>query len=390
MNQNQQTFLTQAIIDWDAGFDDALASRSRDLSLSAGLSGFLLLEFALYRRSPTTQRHVRLQLLFEHIAEVIEHVPQQPGLWTGLMGPLYVFEYIRRNAPDLLPAEAGEFVDAMDDDLLAATAQPAHRLHYDLIMGLVGFGAYAIMRSDRSAGARLYAAVEQALLTRATERGQGLTWITPSLFAGVGMRGAEDLVDFGVAHGVAGVIGLVAGAMRVGIHTARSAELLQKAIIDLRRFALPPEMASTFPNASTERSSSSRLAWCYGDMGLGCALLLAAEALGDAEQRMFAEAVLRKRFSGPADNFMMFDSGLCHGHAGAWRMGERIGSRLLCPQVTQVAQRSLERIARGALPAQVHEGVPDLLDGHAGILLALVTAQTQEELPWDVCMNFGF
>ncbi|MBV6320623.1 lanthionine synthetase LanC family protein [Duganella violaceipulchra] len=389
-NQNFDAFVSRAIEKWDLEFEQTLQHARSDISLASGLSGYLMLESALYQQAPAPARKERIHMLFQFIVEGLESRPQQAGLWTGLLGPLYVFEYIRRTDQALVPEEVAEFIDSMDDHLIAATKQAPERMHFDLIVGLCGFGAYALMRTDAEAGRRIYAAVEQALAVRAERREDGLTWLTPVRFAGVDLRHMGDHIDFGVAHGVAGIIGMIAGAIRADLHTVRSKDMLAQAIRCLRGHALPEHKISTFSTMSHYPEQSSRAAWCYGDLGIGCALLLASEALNDPAQKTFAEHVLRKRCSSSAEKLMVFDSGLCHGHAGNWRMGQRIAARAAIDEVDSMTAHCIATILGRDLALQVHEGSPNFLEGQSGALMALVSAGWNEDRPWDTCMNFGF
>lgn len=385
-----ERFRSRAIQQWNDGFDLLVNSPRTDISLANGLAGYLMLECGLHKHAPDAGHADRIALLLARIVASLESKKERIGLWTGLLGPLYAFEYLRRNDAKLVNDEIVEFIGSMDDILVAACADATSHLHYDLIGGLCGMGAYALMRTDKIAGMKIYAAVERELFSRATRSDGGLTWITPSKFAGVGLKDAVGLVDFGVAHGVAGVIGLAAGAMQAGLGTDRSGELLTAAIANLRTQVMDAASPSSFPSTNLDATRYSRLAWCYGDLGIGAALLYAAEALDDGAGRQFAIGVLRKRFSSSNDQFMLQDSALCHGHAGVWRIAQRIARRSAVDVIQQVAGRSLATIVAADLPTQVHDNFAGFLDGHSGILMALITEDEHEEAPWDICMNFGF
>jgi hypothetical protein len=92
---------------------------------------------------------------------------------------------------------------------------------YDLISGLTGLGLYHLVRHG-SAGSGMTAAVLDYLVALAEavyQRGESL----PGWWSGTGPAGTPDPawpgghLNLGMAHGIAGVLALLSGAMRVGI-----------------------------------------------------------------------------------------------------------------------------------------------------------------------------
>jgi len=264
---------------------------------------------------------------------------------------------------------------------------------YDLISGLVGFGVYALERGEAGAAvARAVVAGLEAYMARG--------WLTgPELLPAHQRLVAPDgYVNLGLAHGIPGVIAVLAQFCQRGLERDRAGEVLDSA---LRRLldGSPRRARGRFTSwQPTEYPASPRLAWCYGDLGVAAALLGAGMAIGHDEARAAGlEVALDCAGRGLHDAFIT-DAGICHGAAGIAhlfnRMAQATGDAALrAAAVTWIdhtlAMRSDEPLA--GFPANMPEEdgkrrmVADasLLTGAAGIALVLHAASSEIEPSWD-------
>jgi hypothetical protein len=146
-------------------------------------------------------------------------------------------------------------------------------------------------------------------------------------------------------------------------------------------------------------SAPRRPSWCYGTAGLARAQQLAALALGDTDRQIDAENALVAALTDPDQLKATTDNGLCHGFAGLAHVAARTADDAHPSTVGQL------RAAIPALLAAVHppgtdpklmataliqdeERGPGLLDGAAGIALALLAPSTAAppRSAWDACL----
>jgi lantibiotic biosynthesis protein len=276
---------------------------------------------------------------------------------------------------------------------------------YDLISGLVGFGTYFLERLPRESAIQGIRAVFDQLENLAKSVDDGTAWHSgPELLPDWQREQAPSgYYNLGVAHGIPGIIHFLSEAWATGIvERERSYKLLDRAVSWLIAQQRPSGSLSRFSSwiVPGEDSTDSRMAWCYGDLGILSVLLQVADRTGRPDWRAFAEELLNHCLVWPVDRAGIADAPLCHGAAGVAHIFNRIyqtGGDLRCRDAALLwYQRtmdfrqagsgvggfsSLTRPAPTGLP--VWEASPAFLDGAAGVALAFLSAVTPVEPGWD-------
>ena len=362
-----------------------------DASLASGLAGALLMEVQLYGQWPTTARRRHIEQLIEALVGVIQTRELSINLWCGLVGVLYAFEFTRAISDSLLPPVLREFIASMDEQLIAYLAGSAGALHFDLITGVVGIGAYALMRTDLAAAKRLYAAVEVALLELSILSEGGRVWVTKAQFTGPLAPEQSRLnghVDLGLAHGLPGVVQLFAGALRHGLAGVQTAQWLREATTALicrqGEAVNGARYAYYCPQIDSE---GSRLAWCYGDLSAGFAIHSAAQALQFPEWQVLADRLVLERITQPEETLGLNDGALCHGHAGVMHLVKKLAADCASSDYSTFIHARLRELGTSA---SGYGCLPGFLEGSGGVLMALYDGPARERHHWDVCLCMGF
>ena len=204
-------------------------------------------------------------------------------------------------------------------------------------------------------------------------------------------------LNLGMAHGGAGILALLSGAMRAGIQVEGHAKAVSELCATFDRYrqgssACPwwPAMISLreYSQGRTSQGHQARPSWCYGTPGQARAQQLAGLALGDQERMRVAERALAGCVLDQQVTGLLTDASLCHGWAGVVQALWRAASDALNPQLLQTALREARRgmedhLARAGPPAS-----GGLLEGTSGIQLAQnELPRTGGELPcWDACL----
>jgi lantibiotic modifying enzyme len=381
-----------------SGLDNAVSNTQQDPSLAGGSAG-LALFFSYLAQVQSGQGHEDTAMeQLERAIETGAGMRFAPGLYSGFTGVAWTLEHLR-----------GRLFDGVDEEdpgeeaasaLAGLAGLTPWRSDYDLVSGLVGFGVYALERLPRSWGKECLERVVARLAETAEHLPAGITWKTPPEL--LGDRNAELFLqgnyNLGVAHGVPGVIAFLAQACAAGL-AAR--DILDGTVAWLLAQKLPEGAGSIFPPRVTPGAEPkpTRLAWCYGDLGIAASLLAAARTIGETAWELEALKIARAAAGRPAESSGVVDAGLCHGAAGVAHMMNRIYQATGDLVLRQAALAWLERILEMRSQGEGFGGftmrVPDesgklgwrpdagFLTGSAGVGLALLAALSQVEPEWD-------
>jgi lantibiotic biosynthesis protein len=158
--------------------------------------------------------------------------------------------------------------------------------------------------------------------------GEGITWFTPPerLLSRNRKQSPFGYYNLGVAHGVPGVIALLAGACRAGIRPEVAHPLLTGAVRWVMSQRLSESRGGRYPAwiAPGHESRPCRLAWCYGGPGVAATLLYAAKVLCHEEWEAAAMDIATHAARATPEESGVEDAGLCHGAFGLAHLYNRI------------------------------------------------------------------
>lgn len=376
----------------------AAASLGVSPGLAGGESGLALFFAYLDRARPGEGFDDLAMELLERTIQATAENPLMPSLYSGFSGVAWTLEHLagRLYEKDDESEDAGEEVAMAMVEHVSLTPWLGH---YDLISGLVGFGVFALERLPRPGGEECLRRVVDRLAELSEHGPAGVTWLTrpeimPEKDNEIYPAGNYNL---GVAHGMPGVIALLGPAQKAGIECR---PLLDGAVEWLLAQKLPAGSGSIFSYsvAPGVTPGPSRVAWCYGDLGISAALLVAARAVGEARWEAEALEIARHTAKRSLKDSSVTDAGICHGAAGVAHLFNRLHQATGDPLLGDAARRWIDE----ALALRGAEGVAGFrawapnedrelgwredvgfLTGAAGIGLALLAAATGVEPEWD-------
>jgi lantibiotic modifying enzyme len=379
------------------------AAETLDCSLASGHAG-LAIAFAYFHRwrvdrgfGETSAQH--LNLAIDHLSLI----PLMPGLHAGFSGIAWAAAHLDRLAGRAdETADAFESIDAALEDLLSAESWDRD---YDLIGGLAGIGVYALERLPHPAARKCLAGVVEQLARLAETRPAGMSWRTPLHLIPEHRRAERPEGEFnlGLAHGAPGPIAVLAQAAAAGVAVENAADLVDRAVPWLlaQRLSDSPHARFGYDAGPGETRGPARSAWCYGDPGVAAALACAGRARGNSEWEGLAREIALDALDRSEPEMQVADAGLCHGWAGLLQIYNRLfqatGDSRFADFARQCCERTLQaRVSgRGIAGYAVWQGGgPDvrwewktevgLLEGVAGIALALLAAGTEISPDWDL------
>jgi hypothetical protein len=374
------------------------------------------------------------EVAMRHLDAAIEAMATRPmgaGLYGGFPGIAWTVAHIDgllrahagSAAPDAEASDGGDDGDAgaeidgdagaeIDDALLELVRTRPWRHDYDLISGLAGMGVYALERLPHPAARACLAAILDRLDEVAERQAGGVTWHTAPELLPEHQRAQcpGGYYNLGLAHGVPGVIGLLAAMWAAGVERERVAALLEPSVAWLLACALPPGRGARFAwtHAPEVPREPARSAWCYGDPGVTATVLMAGQATGNAAWIAAARELALGVAARPHAEAGVIDAGLCHGSAGLAHVLHRLYRATGEPALAEAARawladtldmrdpglsdsvagfRSYGSIGHGKLAWQPD---PGLLTGAAGVALALLAGLSSVPPDWDRALMLSF
>ncbi len=261
--------------------------------------------------------------------------------------------------------------DAIDEGL-AATVSTSRGTAFDVTDGAVGRLLYLLERPATPQNER----TRRLLLTQLAERAWDQT----------------GPLNLGVAHGVAGVVSVLAAVIARGWGERGDEALLMRCTEQLLAHEASGPPPYRFPY--TAGGQAGRLAWCYGDLGISVALLQASRALGRADWERVAQTTAESAARVDLEASKVVDASLCHGAIGAGVVLGWLAQQLQSQAVRDAAVSWFERAALFGRPEgrfagfqfKVPTGWEDnvsILEGAAGVALGLEAACQAEQPAWQ-------
>jgi hypothetical protein len=324
------------------------------------------------------------------------------SLYGGFTGIGWTMAHLREQ---LVDADDEDPNVAIDEVLLAYLDRSPWTVEYDLISGLVGLGVYALERLPRASARECLERIVQRLTDLAERHADGgITWPTPPELLPSHQREKcpNGYYNLGLAHGVPGVIAFLGQVCVARIGGEKARALLDGGVTWLLKQKLSATNRSTFPAWVTpdNEPGDCRLAWCYGDVGVAAALLVAARAVNSPDWELEAIEIARRAARRRRSTAGVKDAALCHGAAGLGHIFNRFFQATGEASFRQAARYWFDHTldlritgeGGGGFSAyraaysghkEYWESEIGFLEGAAGIALALLAAAADVEPKWD-------
>jgi hypothetical protein len=394
---------------WTPGPLDAEGETAWRASLAAGDAGRALFYAYLSFHQTSTGEDIWIDSadpadialsLLDRATDAAAAAPMNESLFSGFPGVAWVTDHLSGR----LFETAGEDLNQeVDEALLALLSHPGWPREYDLINGLSGLGVYALEGLPRPTAAACMERIVERLAERADRTGEGIAWFSPPEVLPSFQREEYPygLYNLGASHGVAGIIAVLGAACRARVGAISARRLLTGAVTWLLARREDPAWVFSFPHFlhPDVASRPSRLAWCYGDLGMAATLLVAARAAGEPAWEEEAVAIALRAAARPFEGSGVRDACLCHGAAGVAHLFNRLYQATGEEPLAAVARVWFEHALEFRQPGLGVGGFrswssdlsgvsgwrndPGFLEGAAGVGLALLAAVSPVDPEWD-------
>lgn len=264
---------------------------------------------------------------------------------------------------------------------------------HDYMHGALGYAMNLIERSTYEPALRKELEKVLDIMDQQAIRNSGIYWKDPAI---------EDKVsvNFGLSHGLPSMLVLFGKLYERNIAPQKSLELAE-GIIQFLQEHYDPSNQFGFPSTMEfgDPRKGSRLAWCYGDLGVSFGIGLAGQMFDRPKWiewgREIATHTLTIRLP---EETLIVDGGLCHGYAGVAHVYKRLfdfyGEESFHQASTFWMQELLQFIEAqgGLLNFQELRGeagwfrCDGLLGGATGAALAMLSYINPKPPKWDGCL----
>ncbi|MEM6719275.1 MAG: lanthionine synthetase C family protein [Bacteroidota bacterium] len=376
------------------------------IGVLAGLAGISLFEF-YYSKYLDIDDHadIGVEMLTDCIDKINEGY-SYPTFCTGIAGAGWVLDHL----------EQEEFMDADNDDLLPELDQYIYTFmvtdmkngNYDFLHGAIGYAFYFLNRYRNTKSAELKEKYKgylneflDLLEDLSEDAGDGKTRWESELSIETKERG----YNLSLSHGMSSIVGILTKLHVNEDFKERSEPMLKGAIKYILNFKTTKENPfSIFPSWVTGKpeddDAQSRLAWCYGDLGVAMRFWYASKTLNDEELGNTALEVLKHAAKRTAvEDSLVRDAGLCHGSYGNaqmfFRMYKETGDQEFKDAFEFWMQDGIDRgtFEDGYAGYKQWKGVDkswepevSVLEGIAGIGLTILDYLADYNTNWDECL----
>ena len=377
----------------------ALEGDATEVGLLGGKSGLALL---LFYYEALAQDEVYGDTAMDMISDVFDRVNDGYYFHTfasGTSGIGWTFDHLVKcgyieSDPDLILSD-------LDPLLYQAMMLDIHEGRFDFLHGALGCGLYFLNRETSAKAGDYLSELALGLENIGVVDNFGrMSWESV-----VDMKKGTRGFNLGMSHGIASIISFLSRLFHRGIERKAVSRMLESAILFLLDQKLKQsDYISVFPPfvIPGDPPSDSRLAWCYGDLGIGVALYQAGVLTDNPKWTTEALSILRHS-AGRRDleKNSIFDASVCHGAAGVAHIFNRVFHYTRDEEFKDAALYWLEQTMEfamfddGIAGFKVWHGreadgnwVNDLnmLSGAAGVGLVLLSAVSEIEPGWDQCL----
>jgi lantibiotic modifying enzyme len=271
----------------------------------------------------------------------------------------------------------------------------------DFMHGGIGAGIYFLERLPHLTAKEHLEKIIYYLEKQKITSGNHIQWINN--FKKSGNQSPEIEFDLGLAHGIPSIIYFLSKCYEKNIEREKCECLIEGSVnwlidqkISTTSLSLYPSMIKT----KKRNDESSRLAWCYGDLGIASTIWVAGKTL--QKELWKQEAINIMLHASERRNLhanKVIDAGICHGTAGIAQFFNRFYWETKLPIFKEAASYWINETVK---MAKFDDGLAGyrawygeengwinqygLLEGISGIGLVLFSYMSEDEPTWDKCL----
>ena len=375
-----------------------------DIGVLSGTTGVALFNFYYCQLINESAYHEKGIEALELVVERINGGYNISSLCSGITGALWALEHL--NHRNFIEFHSDEFLASFDSLISETMFLELRKKEFDFMHSSLGYAYYFLLRYDqtkRSDLKKLYkgylSEVVASLENSAQQHSNGLRW-SFNLDSHPSFKG----INLSLSHGMSSILVILSKIYEQGLFQKQILKLLRGGVDYILGFEKhEPGLFSMYPaviNEALGKDENSRLAWCYGDLGIGLGFWHASKSLKDSDLRNKALQIFNystKRTN--SEETMVIDTGICHGAFGIAQIFNYIYKETRDVHFRTSATYWIDCGLKMADQSDVCAGFNQwngrnqkweykysLLEGIAGIGLVIIDYLMDEQNHWDECL----
>lgn len=233
-----------------------------------GGNGGIALFFAYYNKYKQDKKSEELfENVFDKCLKAIGNGFYFPTYCSGLSGVLYGIQFF--NEKGFADIDIEEAHDAYMPFLENSMLQYINHGNYDFMHGAIGIALY-FLKSGGEKNHQACVKLVDELESIAVKENDTMKWLYEDIKK-------EKCFNIAMSHGISSIAVFLTRMIKANVDSVRCAEMLRLTInYILQQEYDKDEVGSYFPFTSIESENfekqKSRMAWCYGDLGVASAI----------------------------------------------------------------------------------------------------------------------
>ncbi|RZK43394.1 MAG: hypothetical protein EOO90_03805 [Pedobacter sp.] len=314
---------------------------------------------------------------------------------SGMAGCGWVIEYLVEK--DVIDPASSEVFDEIDNVFFKDMKRRLMIGDLDQINGAIGIARYFLKKGKYQFVEFTIEHLDQVKITEKDE----FKWVTCGLDEDV------DYYNFGLAHGIPGIMHFLRECYDRQICAETCLRLMKGGVLALlnniqdyqtARSYFPNTIPATEYKSGSNRFQTSRMAWCYGDMGVFYCLFSLADILPELQLKKIAfDGFMTIANKKDIEITVLIDPGFCHGTVGVayiffkmWlKTGEtklKIAAEYWLWETIKLKSNNEYQFLTGSFKDRKFQHRSNLLEGSCGVAMVYLSILNPHLTSWDECL----
>ena len=282
------------------------------LGLLSGKAGLVLLHGYLSRFFPEKYSS-QCENMAEGLYEALENETHHYTMSSGIGGAAFALQHL--NTIGFFEQVEDDSFDDLDEYLSGAIDIDIQSGNWDPLHGYIGLGIYFLERHSFKNQTIVLCKIVDALYQSRVEYQNLKLWITPGF-----QHYSKDNYNFGMAHGMAGIVSFLSLVAAQNIKTNECFEMVKDVLTFFKSHQTGEIQNGMFPTSIEVNNPVSepggRLGWCYGDMCVINSFLHAGKSFKNNEWIEYGKELAIKTTERTFETSGIIDPCFCHGNIG--------------------------------------------------------------------------